>query len=51
MNVYILECGEFDEKYIYGVYSTEDKAKQAAKQSGYDIFTITEYGIDAELTA
>ena len=51
MSVYILECGEFDDKYIYGVYSTEDKANQAAEESGYEIFTITEYDLDAGLTA
>ena len=52
MKAYVLECGEFDDKTVYGLYSTKDKAEQVAKEYGYEVFTITEFNIDdLELTS
>jgi hypothetical protein len=43
MKVYVVEFGEYSDRNISGVYSTEERAKIAASTDG----DITEYEVDA----
>lgn len=42
MKVFVVEFGEYSDRNVYGVYSTEDRAKVAASSDG----DITEYKVD-----
>lgn len=42
MKVYLVEFGEYSDRFIAGVYSTEERAKVAASPDG----GVTEYEID-----
>ena len=40
MKVYIVECGEYEQTYVLGVFSTPEKAKAAAAKYKGDVLVF-----------